>query len=146
MSYSSIHSKVDKITACSLISFLPAATSCHLGGWGLVKEQPRLNVGFSRPQDQFYSIGDIHALRRSPHHQAKLDELTEEERSATIALETRHDKDLQGAFDCYGKKGVIVLVEPENHDEAKLVDLSAAEHFRRKLEAIHRGEPICRQE
>ena len=42
--------------------------SCCLGGWGLVKEQPRLNVGFSRPQDQFYFIGDINALRRSPHH------------------------------------------------------------------------------
>ncbi|KAL2058115.1 hypothetical protein ABVK25_001733 [Lepraria finkii] len=89
---------------------------------------------------------EIAKSRRSPHHQAKLEELTEEERSATIALEPRHDKDLQGAFDCCGKKGVIVLVEPENHDEAKLVDLSAAEHFRRKLEAIHRGEPICRQE
>ena len=119
--------------------------SCRLSGWGLVKEQPRLNVGFSRQQDQFYFIGDINALRRSPHHQAKLDELTEEERSARIALETRLGKDLQGALDYYGKKGVIMLVKPENHDEAKLVDLSAADHFRRKLEAVHRGEPICRQ-
>ena len=49
--------------------------------------------------------------------QAKLDELTEEERSARIALETRLGKDLQGAFDYCGKKGVIVLVKPENHDD-----------------------------
>lgn len=115
------------------------------GSWGFVKEQPRLNVGVSRTQDHFYFIRDIDALKKSPNYTATSDAMDDEERKQNAALEERLCKDLTNVYNYFSKKNVVVLVKPDQYEEAALVDFTSANQYREALEAAHNGEDYCRR-
>ena len=104
----------------------------HIGGWGSVKEEPKLNVALSRSCDHFVLVCDPSALDPSERHQQQLDGLEPEERQERERAERGLGNHLRGLFQHFKKKGMVYLEKAEALPEISLIDMTAVNEFRRR--------------
>lgn len=142
--------KVDVFTVDSfqggqnkLVFFDTVLAKARLGGWGFVKELPRLNVALSRPEDMFVIVFNLNALDKDEGHDLDRDA---DEIAERAEEEKRLTKNLRTVYDYYIKQGVVRLVKPQQFEEKTLVNMSDADDYLfriRCVKAKKRGIIIC---
>ena len=102
------------------------------GGWGFVKEGPRLNVALSRSINHFIFVCDLAALNPNKAHLRQLEELDEEARELRKSTDREISKHLRGVLNYFERKRITYLIKAESLNDISLVDMTPVIEFRRR--------------